>query len=70
MAVLHPSYDKSSSEIKDYDCVRDLTPYLPPDAEVTTVFIDKASSMRQIRAIEADVFVNLCGELFALFSSC
>lgn len=60
VVVLQPDYDQSKHcAIKDYDFRRDLTPWLPGH-EVEYVYLRKATSEAQLRALHADVFVNLC----------
>ena len=59
ICVLQPSYRDSRSQIAELDIRRDLTALLPGH-EVAHVYLDKATAVRQLRQIQADVFVNLC----------
>lgn len=59
VCVLQPSYQDSHAQIASLDIRRDLTGLLP-EHEVTHLFLDKATAIRQLRQTQADVFVNLC----------
>jgi D-alanine-D-alanine ligase len=62
ICVLQPDYTTSDVDYKNYDPRRDLSPLLP-DHHVDHVFLNKATTYRQLRALRRgnyDVFVNLC----------
>jgi D-alanine-D-alanine ligase len=60
VAVLQPSYQDSSSVIKDLDYARNLKAWLPADWQVEHVFVHRRNVVAQIREAKADVYVNLC----------
>src|SRR5215208_3528268 len=62
ICVLQVDYSTSSVDYQYYDPPRDLAP-LWPDAQVDTVFLNKLTTYRQLKALSKknyDVFVNLC----------
>ncbi|MFM9908310.1 MAG: SET domain-containing protein-lysine N-methyltransferase [Chitinophagaceae bacterium] len=62
VCVLQPDYSTTGVDYKNYDPVRDLSPYLP-GATVDHVFLNKLTTYRQLKELGKkgyDIFVNLC----------
>lgn len=62
VCVLQPDYGASEIDYRNYDPPRDLSALLPDDV-VDHVFINKATTYRQLRELRHksyDIFVNLC----------
>ncbi len=62
ICVLQPDYSTSTVDYKNYDPPRDLS-LLLPEHEVHTVFLNKLTTYKQLKALQYkgfDVFVNLC----------
>src|SRR4051794_5674305 len=59
VCVLQASPGESTASYLPYDGRLDLAPLLP-NHQVERVFVDKARAVAQVRASEADVYVNLC----------
>jgi D-alanine-D-alanine ligase-like ATP-grasp enzyme len=62
ICVLQPDYSTTGVDYKNYDPPRDLTGLIP-GTEVHTVFLNKLTTFRQLKALRNkgfDIFVNLC----------
>lgn len=63
ICVLQPDYSTSVVDYKNYDPPRNLSHLLPDDFQVDHVFLNKATTYRQIKELKKqgyDIFVNLC----------
>jgi len=62
VCVLLPDYSTTTVDYQYYDPPRDLTALLPND-EVITVFLNKLTTYKQLKALSVqgfDIFINLC----------
>ena len=62
VCVLLPSYEQSTSELRERDTDADPSPYLA-EHEVEKCFLHKASAIQHLEELEQrkfDVFLNLC----------
>lgn len=62
VCVLQPDYSTTGVDYKNYDPPRDLSALIP-EAEVTTVYLNKLTTYKQLKELGKqgfDIFVNLC----------